>query len=163
MEKVLEPAGPLASDTAHVVAFPPLLGLAAVVIGLEVHLFRPMPIDSDLPLPTVGKLLVIAAGCLVIAARSRMAKAGTSLNPNQPTRAIVTSGPYRYTRNPVYVALCAANLGIGLILCDLSPIVLTLALATALHFGVILPEERYLERRFGEAYASYRDRVHRWL
>lgn len=159
----MDPSAPLASDTAHVLAFPPLLGLAAVVIGLEAHVFQPRPIDIGLPLPTIGKLLLIAAGCLVIAARSQMAKAGTSLNPNQPTRAIVTSGPYRFTRNPVYVALCIANLGVGLILQDLSPIMLTLALAIVLHFGVVVREERYLERKFGGVYADYRDRVHRWL
>ena len=127
------------------------------------HVFRPLPVDTVLPLPTIGKILLILAGRLVIAARLQMAKAGTSLNPGEPTRAIVTSGPYRFTRNPVYVALCLANLGIGLILQDLAPILLTLALAIVLHFGVILREERYLERKFGDAYAAYRDRVHRWL
>lgn len=163
MEETFDPSDSLETDTAHVLAFPPLLALAAVVVGLEAHVFRPMPVDTVLPLPTIGKILLIAAGCLVIASRSQMARAGTSLNPSEPTTAIVSSGPYRFSRNPVYVALCVANLGIGLIMRDLSPIALTLALAIVLHFGVVLREELYLERKFGDEYAAYRDRVHRWL
>jgi protein-S-isoprenylcysteine O-methyltransferase Ste14 len=163
MEKILGSSASSASDTAHVVVFPPLLALATIVVGIGAHLFRPFPVPTALPWPTIGKWLVIAAGCLVIAARAQMLKAGTAMNPNGTTTALVTGGPYRFTRNPMYVALCLVNLGIGLLLRDLTPIVLTLVLGVVLHFGVILREERYLERRFSEAYAAYRERVHRWL
>jgi protein-S-isoprenylcysteine O-methyltransferase Ste14 len=63
----------------------------------------------------------------------------------------------------MYLSLCLLNLGIGLLLRDLVPVGLTLALAVALHFGVIKREERYLEAKFGEVYASYQRRVRRWL
>ena len=92
-----------------------------------------------------------------------MARAGTNVNPGLPANAIVTGGPYRFTRNPMYLALCLLNLGIGLLICDLVPTLLTLVLAITLHFGVIVREERYLERRFGDVYSAYRGRVRRWL
>jgi protein-S-isoprenylcysteine O-methyltransferase Ste14 len=163
MEKTLGSSAPSASDTAQVVAFAPLLALGTIVVGIGAHVFRPFPVLTGLPLPTIGKWLVIAAGCLVIAARAQMLKAGTTMNPNGTTTALVTGGPYRFTRNPMYLALCLVSLGIGFLLRDLTPIILTLVLAVLLHFGVIRREERFLERRFGEAYSAYRERVHRWL
>jgi protein-S-isoprenylcysteine O-methyltransferase Ste14 len=164
MENGLVSSEAFAPDTANVLAFPPLLALATAVVGLEAHVFLPDPIDIQfLPLEAIGKLLIIAAGCLIIAARGQLSRAGTGLNPNEPTTALVTSGPYRFTRNPVYVAFCLANLGTGLWERDLWPVFLTLVLGVVLHFGVVKPEERYLDRKFGESYEAYRESVHRWL
>jgi protein-S-isoprenylcysteine O-methyltransferase Ste14 len=63
----------------------------------------------------------------------------------------------------MYLSLCLLNLGIGLLLCDLVPILLTAGLAGVLHYGVIVREERYLECKFGGVYSAYRVRVRRWL
>jgi len=100
---------------------------------------------------------------IVLSARAQMVKAGTNVRPDLPSTAIVTGGPYRFTRNPMYLSLCLLNLGIGLMLRDLVPVFLTLVLVAVLQTGVIVREERYLEAKFGEVYASYRRRVRRWI
>ncbi len=152
-----------AADSPGVIVFPPLLALAILLIGIGAHLLHPVPLQPRLALRMIGALSAIAAACFVIRARTEMARAGTNVNPGLPANAIVTGGPYRFTRNPMYLALCLLNLGIGLLICDLVPTLLTLVLAITLHFGVIVREERYLERRFGDVYSAYRGRVRRWL
>jgi protein-S-isoprenylcysteine O-methyltransferase Ste14 len=152
-----------AADKPGVIVFPPLLALAILLLGIGAHLFHPVPLTPRPALRLMGSVSAIAAACLVIGARTEMARAGTNVNPGLPATAIVTGGPYRFTRNPMYLALCLLNLGIGLLMGDLVPTLLTLVLAIILHFGVIVREERYLERKFGVVYSAYRGRVRRWL
>ena len=87
----------------------------------------------------------------------------TGLLPGQPTNSIIEEGPFRISRNPLYVGLLALYLGLAL----LAPTVWGLALFPAavllLLWGSILPEERYLHERFGAPYDDYRRRVRRWL
>jgi protein-S-isoprenylcysteine O-methyltransferase Ste14 len=151
------------TDSPGVIVFPPLLAFVTLLIGVWAHFFHSIPISPRLPLRAIGAMFAILAGCFAFAARAEMAKAGTNVNPSLPATAIVTGGPYRFTRNPMYLSLCLLNLGIGLLLCDLIPTILTVGLAAVLHFGVIVREERYLERKFGEVYSTYRGRVRRWL
>ena len=143
--------------------FPPLLALGVLAAGVGAHFYHPIPMAPRLPLRISGGILAIGAFFIVFAARAQMTKAGTNVNPSLPATAIVTGGPYRFTRNPMYLSLCLLNAGIGLTLCDLTPVVLTSALAVVLHYGVILREERYLERKFGDVYTAYLGRVRRWL
>jgi protein-S-isoprenylcysteine O-methyltransferase Ste14 len=150
-------------DSPGVIAFPPLLALVTLAAGVGAHFIHPVPIFPPLASRSAGALFASVAACLIIAARTEMARAGTNVNPSLPATAIVTGGPFRFTRNPMYLSLCLLNLGVGLLLCDLVPVLLTLALAAALHFGVIVREERYLERKFGDVYSEYRGRVRRWL
>jgi protein-S-isoprenylcysteine O-methyltransferase Ste14 len=80
-----------------------------------------------------------------------------------PGGRLVLSGPYRYTRNPMYVSLALLTIGCGLLLTTWWPIVLLVPTLVIIHLFVILPEERYLQRRFGTAYEAYTRRVRRWL
>jgi len=154
---------PKSVDAPGVVAFPPLI--FAVVLGLELFCRTLVRVDLSphLTFRVAGSILAIVAGTTALSAALAMRRAGTNINPARPALAIVTTGPYRFTRNPMYLALCLLNLGIGLLLCDLIPVFLTLGLVLVLHYGVILREERYLERKFGAAYISYKARVRRWL
>ncbi len=150
-------------DSPGVIVFPPLLALATILIGVGAHYLQPVPISPRLPLRAIGAVLALAGPSIALSARAQMVRAGTNVNPSLPATAIVTGGPYRFTRNPMYLSLCLLNLGIGLLLCDLTPAVLTIPLAAILNFGVIAREERYLERKFGDEYSAYRGRVRRWL
>jgi len=85
------------------------------------------------------------------------------VRPDRPTTAVVTAGPFGFTRNPLYLSLCLLNLALGLILADIWLIVTTAIMAVVLQWGVISREERYLEAKFGEVYVAYRKRVRRWL
>jgi protein-S-isoprenylcysteine O-methyltransferase Ste14 len=75
----------------------------------------------------------------------------------------VTDGPFRYTRNPIYVALTLFYLGIGVVLNALWVLLLIVPLIVVMQLGVITREERYLERKFGDEYLRYKARVRRWL
>jgi protein-S-isoprenylcysteine O-methyltransferase Ste14 len=152
-----------AGDAPGVLVFPPLLAVGVLLVGVGAHLLHPEPLSARLPMRIAGAACAASAIGIVAAARSEMIRAGTNVNPRLPSTAIVTAGPYRFTRNPMYLSLCLLNLGIGLILRDLTPVLLTLGLAGALHFGAIVREERYLERKFGGAFVEYRRRVRRWL
>jgi protein-S-isoprenylcysteine O-methyltransferase Ste14 len=152
-----------AADSPGVLVFPPALALVVVLIGAGAHLLHPVPVSPRLPARAAGALLACTAACIVLSALAAMARAGTNVNPSLPATAIVTGGPYRFTRNPMYLSLCLLNLGIGLLLRDLVPVLLTAGLAAVLHYGVIVREERYLERKFGGVYSAYRGRVRRWL
>jgi protein-S-isoprenylcysteine O-methyltransferase Ste14 len=158
-----EPAQAPAVDSPAVLVFPPLLALGVLLIGAGAHLLHPVPLSPRLPARVAGSLLATAAAWTALAARAAMARAGTNVNPRLPATAIVTDGPYRFTRNPMYLSLCLLNLGMGLLLCDLVPVLLTAGLAAVLHYGVIVREERYLGRKFAGAYSAYRGRVRRWL
>lgn len=152
-----------ANDFPGVIAFPPLIFLIAVLIGVGAHFLFPVPLSPATPWRILGAVFAVAAATIVLSARVQMLKAGTNVRPDLPSTAVVTGGPYRFTRNPMYLSLCLLNLGIGLMLRDLVPVILTLALAAVLQTGVIVREERYLEAKFGEVYSSYRRRVRRWL
>ena len=83
--------------------------------------------------------------------------------PTMPAEALVVSGSYRFTRNPMYVSLALLTVGCGLLLATWWPIVLLLPVLAIVQVFVILPEERYLRRRFGTPYDAYTRRVRRWL
>jgi protein-S-isoprenylcysteine O-methyltransferase Ste14 len=92
-----------------------------------------------------------------------MHAAGTNVNPALPTTTIVTSGPFRFCRNPLYGALTLIYLGLTFAFNTWLGMVLLVPLLVIMHFGVVLREERYLEHKFGEAYRLYRSRVRRYL
>jgi protein-S-isoprenylcysteine O-methyltransferase Ste14 len=150
-------------DSPGVIARPPLIAVAILLAGVVSHLLRPVPIGPRMPLRLTGAALALAGVCIALAARAMMVRAGTNMSPTLPATTIVTGGPYRLTRNPMYLALCLLNLGVGLLLCDLVPAALTAVLAAVLNFGVVAREERYLERKFGAEYSAYKRRVRRWL
>lgn len=154
-----------ASEQDHpgVITYPPLIFLFCLLTGLGLHWLVPATLTPHLPWRILGGVLVVGAGVLAGSARSIMIRAGTNVLPTKPTTAIVTAGPYRFTRNPMYLALCLLQAGIALLLCWLPPLLMTVVLATVLHFGVILREEKYLAAKFGQVYVDYRKSVRRWL
>ena len=111
----------------------------------------------------IGIVLFIIAPLLAIPAMWRMKAAGTNVHPSEPTTTIVRGGPYRFTRNPMYLALTLLQIGVAFVLNDAITFLFAAALALMLHFGVILREERYLEAKFGEEYLALKRSVRRWI
>ena len=148
---------------------PPWLVLAALGLGFVSDHLLPLP----RPVPGTGTVHLVAAiiagalilvGILVFAAAVRgFAKAATPVRRTRPARALVTTGPYGWSRNPIYLGMLLLYAGIGL--ATRSPWVLALALPlfVIIRYGVVAGEEAYLERRFGEAWRDYKARVRRWL
>src|SRR5262249_56711869 len=89
--------------------------------------------------------------------------AGSNVPTNLPTNTIVESGPYRFTRNPIYLGMFLALIGLAIAFDNLWLLMLLLPFALVIHYGVVAREEIYLERKFGNVYRSYRSRVRRWM
>ena len=92
-----------------------------------------------------------------------MFRAGEDPDPYAPTGRTVTSGPYAYSRNPVYLSFNPVHVGIAFVVNTVWPIVLLPVGIALLHYGVIAREESYLERVLGEEYREYKARVRRWV
>jgi len=153
-----------APDSPGVIVFPPLLYVGTLLLGLGIHLLRPMHLASwALWVRIIGAVLVVASGALSRWASGTMRRAGTNVLPNKPTLNIVTDGPFRFSRNPLYVAGALLYLGLTLICNSAWPLVLFVPLLVVLDWGVVRREERYLEAKFGDPYRAYKARVRRWL
>jgi protein-S-isoprenylcysteine O-methyltransferase Ste14 len=154
------------SETAGVIARPPLLFLVALVLGLVADRLLPWPFE----VPAIGATHGVVAASLVLiglavaaAGIRNFVRARTPVPTNQPTRTLVTTGIHGWTRNPIYLGLFLVYGGLGVALGSPSILVLTLPLAIAIRTGVVAREEAYLERRFGGTYREYKSRVRRWL
>jgi protein-S-isoprenylcysteine O-methyltransferase Ste14 len=147
-----------------VVAPPPLLPAGVLVLAEALRWWRALPLPSATvwrwPLAVgVGLSAVALAASAVLALR----RARTPVEPWKATRAIVTAGPYRWSRNPIYVAFLGVQLAYGCARGDAWPMLLLPLTIGLLTWGVIAREERYLAERFGAPYETYRARVRRWL
>lgn len=142
---------------------PPLVYLASIITGLALHWAWPRPLLSGVAAGPLGGALVVASLLLFGYAVQRFRAAGTPVPARKPTTAIVETGPYRFSRNPIYLAFSLFQLGIAVWFSSWW-LVATLALAVALMHWVVIPrEERYLAARFGAGYRDYRASVRRWL
>lgn len=152
-----------ATDHPGVVVLPPRLYIGALVVVLVLRWFWRMPIAGSGVTFWPG-LVVVALGLgLGFWGRVTMTRAGTNVNPGRPTTAVVASGPFRLTRNPLYIAVTLVYLGITLAINTWWGIVALVPVLLIMHRGVVLREERYLEGKFGESYRQYRTRVRRYL
>ena len=142
---------------------PPFVYLASIALGLAVHYAWParfVPPSVSTPL---GLMLVLLAIGLFVASVRTFRAVGTPVPGNQPTTAIVRTGPYRFSRNPIYLAFSLFQLGLAVWANSLG-LLITLVPAVALMALVVIPrEERYLENRFPSEYSSYTAAVRRWL
>ena len=151
-------------ETASLGIFrPPLLFGASIAIGLAFHWMWPRPVLSDGTLAPLGIILVVASVLVLGSSVRRFRAAGTPVPARKPTTAIVRTGPYRFSRNPIYLAFSLLQLGIAVSV-NSWWLIATLAAAVAIIHWVVVPrEERYLEAKFGAAYLDYKASVRRWL
>ena len=142
---------------------PPFVYVGSIGLGLLVHWFWPVQwLGRSLGVP-LGVVGVLVAGALFISAARTLRKAGTPVPGNRPTRTIVRRGPYRFSRNPIYLAFTLFQIGLAAWINSLG-LLLTLLPALALMMRVVIPrEERYLEAWFPTEYLPYKRAVRRWL
>jgi protein-S-isoprenylcysteine O-methyltransferase Ste14 len=100
---------------------------------------------------------------LAFTAFRALSRAHTPVDPLKPTTALVTEGPFRYSRNPIYLALTLLYLGVALLINALWILLLVVPVLVVICYGVIAREEAYLARKFGDAYRQYTAQVRRWL
>jgi protein-S-isoprenylcysteine O-methyltransferase Ste14 len=150
-------------DTAGVVAPPPLIYLAGLAVGFGLEALLPGASLSAVIQWGVGAVVTVAGVALLASFNTAFARKGTAVEPWKPTTAIVTTGPYRLTRNPAYLGMALVYVGVALLssaLWVLVPLPLVLAVIDR---AVIAREERYLEGKFGREYLDFKARVRRWI
>jgi len=151
---------------AGFVPLPPLIYLAALVAGIALGIFVPLPwlggVLADILL-AVGWIAVAAALALWFSAISAMRRAGTTLNPRGTPEYLLTGNAFGISRNPIYLGNTLLMIGIGLAAGMLWFIILAIVAAFLTQKLAIEREERHLDQRFGKRYRDYRKRVRRWI
>jgi protein-S-isoprenylcysteine O-methyltransferase Ste14 len=152
------------ADTAQVAVRPPIAWALAVAVGLALNWLMPLPFMPDaLPAGWLGGAVFVVTLALLAWAIATMTRAGSNVPTNMPTTTIVDTGPYRFTRNPIYLALFLGLVGLAIAFDSLWLLALLVPFALVIRYGVVAREESYLERKFGDRYRQYRSRVRRWL
>ena len=164
MNSTQESQRPDPPDDHAGVAFHPLLLLALVlVVGFLARWLVPLNFLSRALSTSIGLPIVVASFGLFFWAVYTMRTGNASIPTSEPTNTIVMRGPFRLSRNPIYLSMLFLQLGIGIWTNSLWFLGLAVIFAVLLWWGVISREERYLERKFGAEYLSYKGRVRRWL
>lgn len=153
------------SDTAGVIAPPPLIFLAGAGLGLLADwLLRLDPLHLSSPVRwTLCAVLATAGAAVIASALGRFGQAKTPPEPWKPTTALATDGIYARTRNPMYLGMALLLLAVAIGFASLGTLLLFPVVLVVVDQFVIAREERYLTGLFGAPYAEYRQRVRRWL
>ncbi len=155
-----------AADRPNTVPWPPIILLSAIVAGFALRALVPLP---WLPAPlsdilfATGALLIAAALAIDISTMREMRRAKTTVLPHRASDSLITGGPFRFSRNPIYVANVMIVTGLGLVTGSAWFLPLALAVGVLIDRLAIPGEERHLEHRFGKRYRDYRKAVRRWI
>lgn len=150
-------------DIAGVVAPPPLIFGGAVAAGLLLQKARSLPVLPPALGKPLGAALAIGGIGLGLSAVAALKGADTNVDPYEQTSAIVETGPYLFTRNPIYLGMGLLGAGVGLLARAGWVLALLPPAVAVVQKGVIEREEAYLARRFPDAYPAYHARVRRWF
>ena len=151
------------NDHAHIVVNPFIIYIGLAVLAVLLQKLMPLP---PLPVSTAritGTVIVILNFVVGLPALIRMLRAKTSPNPRRPTMSLISSGPYRLSRNPMYIGLTFVFAGLLVFFQNLWGVLFVPVIIWLITIWVILPEEKYLEKKFGETYISYKSSVRRWI
>ncbi len=152
------------ADTANVIIRPPIAWALAALAALALQWLMPLRfMPAAAPSGWVGGAVFAIALSLAAWAIAAISRAGSNVPTNMPTTTIVDTGPYRFTRNPVYLGMFFGLVGLAIAFDSLWLLVALVPFALVLRYGVVAREEAYLERKFGHVYRRYRSRVRRWL
>ena len=141
----------------------PFYFAAALLLAWPLHLLWPLRIVNGPVADVAGATLSLVVAALSAFSVRALWQDGTSMRHDRPARALVTTGPFRFSRNPIYLSLSILVLALGLWMRNAWMILLLLPTLVALQLLVIRREERYLHLRFGDRYDRYRARVPRWI
>ncbi len=146
---------------------PPILPIVTIVAGHILGRFMPVLSEYDLPTPArywIGGLIAVAAVLILVVWPARQfQQSGQDPKPWTPTPEMVVHGPYKFTRNPMYLGMLLFCIGFAIILSDLWILILTPVCGWLNYYFAIRHEEAYLEEKFGDAYRAYQAGVRRWI
>jgi protein-S-isoprenylcysteine O-methyltransferase Ste14 len=156
---------PEEKDVPGVIVFPPLIPLAVLLVGGFLDWLFPLSLLAPVPLPVriVVGLALFALGLTSAVLGSRnFVRIGTNVNPMRPATRLANQGIFAKLRNPMYVGMALGVLGIVVGFALEWTFLVLIVGALVMHFGVVLREERYLERKFGDEYRNYKQSVPRY-
>jgi len=146
---------------------PPVLPVVTIVAGHLLGRFMPVLSEYDLPTPArywIGGLIAVAAVLILVVWPARQfQQSGQDPKPWTPTPEIVVHGPFKFTRNPMYLGMIIFCIGFAVILSDVWILILTPVCGWLIYYFAIRHEEAYLEEKFGDAYRAYKAGVRRWV
>jgi len=152
------------ADTDQVIVRPPLAWGLAIGASLALNWFVPLRfLPVGLPAGWLGATVFVLALALFAWAVVTITRAGSNVPTNRPTTKIVDSGPYRFTRNPIYLGMFLALVGLAVAFDTIWLLLMLVPFWLVIRYGVVAREEAFLERKFGDVYRVYRSRVRRWL
>jgi len=142
---------------------PPVCFLVAVIVMIVLHYFAPISRWLNYPWRYVGIVIIALGFSLSLGSGIFFRKLGTNPRPGSKANLLVTKGPFRYTRNPMYLGLITMLIGISILLGTFSSLIPIPILFIILHTQFVLREEKWMEEWFGESYVEYKSKTPRWL
>jgi protein-S-isoprenylcysteine O-methyltransferase Ste14 len=153
------------SDVPRIWVHPAILFFGCLLVGYFADRVIPIqliPVD-EFPSVVVSGVLFVITFLIWVWSFREYGKCGTPVDPQFPVEKLVKTGPCRFSRNPFYLALVLLSVGFGILMNSLWMGIGSVILFLFLHFGVVIPEEKYLTARFGEDYLEYKANVRRWI
>lgn len=151
------------NDSPGIYAPPPLVFASGLIAGGVLTWFYPIAAPAAAVRIVIGGVSVAVGLTVLLSVYVAMRRARTNIEPWRPTTTVIESGFYAYSRNPIYVAMAIVYFGIAALFGLIWSLIFLPACLAFIHFFQILPEERYLEAKFGGSYIAYRSRVRRWI
>jgi len=151
------------NETSGVLLPPPVVYFVFLLAGYWVDKYLPLPFINTNMSFIAGISIIVLSFILFGVVLLEFSRLKTSVDHRKPTNAIITTGAFRYSRNPIYISMVMLCIGISFLINSLWGFVATLLASIIITKFVIIKEETYLERKFGESYLQYRKAVRRWL
>jgi protein-S-isoprenylcysteine O-methyltransferase Ste14 len=150
-------------DHADVKIHPPILTLAHLIAAFILKRYASHPLPASAGMQTFGFILLVIAFLIAVAAIIEFRRANTTVNPHGSVSKIISSGVFRFTRNPIYLGFFIMLIGFPLYFGTYWGIPMAFLFLVSIYYLVIQFEEAYLEKKFGTKYTDYKSRVRRWI
>ncbi len=142
------------------ITFPPVILLASIV--LQIILLFSFPISVDLS-SLLGLILIFSGISLVFVSLRFMRKMKTTFIPDGTPEVLISSGPFKFSRNPIYLGMLTILVGVAFLISSLSAIIIAFVFGTIINFTWIAHEEKKLQELFSEDWENYSSKVRRWI
>jgi len=150
-------------DTSGVTIPPPIVYFLFILIGIGLNYLWPFSFFPQSIQGPIGYTIIALSLILFGLVLREFSRSSTSIDHRKSTTAIISSGPFRYSRNPVYLSLTILAIGVSFVVDSLWVIIMTIPAILIVHYAVILKEEAYLIKIFGDKYRHYMNSVRRWI
>jgi protein-S-isoprenylcysteine O-methyltransferase Ste14 len=151
-------------DNSGAAVRPPIAWSLTAIAGFALDWLYPLPfLPAAVPAGWLGGIVFLAGLALLIWGATTFRRSGTEVRTSQPSTRIVATGPYRYTRNPIYIGMFLGLGGLAVGFNSLWLLILLVPFYLVIRYGVVAREEGYLELKFGDVYRAYKARVRRWM